>query len=123
MLEHFFEIINVPFVEQLIKSFKEMAFGIHNLVRDPSGSLPDGRTFTGPDGLRTILDKDRDDFTQCMTSKLLTYALGRGLERYDRSTVTDIAKHVAAQNNRFSSLIMEIVSSRPFQMRKGDRTK
>jgi hypothetical protein len=88
---------------------------------DSSGSLPDGRSFQGPEGLKTILKADQDAFAQCLTSKLLTYALGRGLERYDRSTVNQIAKRVAAQDYRFSSLVLEIVESRPFQMRKGDR--
>jgi hypothetical protein len=86
---------------------------------DSSGSLPDGRSFKGPDGLKTILKADRDAFAQCLSSKLLTYALGRGLERYDRPTVTAITKRVAAADYRFSNLILEIVTSRPFQMRKG----
>ena len=50
---------------------------------DSSGTLPDGRTFNGPEELRTILMSDRDAFARALTSKLLTYALGRGLERYD----------------------------------------
>jgi hypothetical protein len=88
---------------------------------DSSGSLPDGRTFQGPDGLKAILAADRDAFAGCLTAKLLTYALGRGLERYDRATVKEITQHIAAKDYRFSSLIQEIVASRPFQMRKGDR--
>ena len=90
---------------------------------DSSGSLPDGRTFTGPDGLKTVLNTDRTAFAQCLTSKLLTYALGRGLERYDRSAVKDITKRVALNDYRFSNLALEIVNSRPFQMRRGDRPK
>jgi hypothetical protein len=90
---------------------------------DSSGSLPDGRTFQGTEGLRSILKADKNAFTQCLTSKLLTYALGRGLERYDNSTVTDISKRVAASDYRVSALIWEIVNSRPFQMRRGDRQK
>lgn len=86
---------------------------------DSSGSLPDGRTFEGPDGLRTVLKTDRDAFVQGLTTKLLTYALGRGLERYDRPTVKDITKRIAEQDYRFSRLVQEIVTSRPFQMRKG----
>lgn len=90
---------------------------------DSSGSLPDGRSFQGPDGLNAILMADRDAFAQCLTAKLLTYALGRGLERYDRATVQQITQHIAAKDYRFSSLVLEIVDSRPFQMRKGDRLK
>ncbi len=88
---------------------------------DSSGSLPDGRAFQGPDGLKTILKQDCDAFAQCLTSKLLIYALGRGLERYDRSTVKEITGHVAAKDYRFSNLVLAIVGSRPFQMRRGDR--
>ena len=88
---------------------------------DSSGSLPDGRTFQGPDGIKTILKTDREAFAECLTVKLLTYALGRGLERYDRSTVKEITKRIAAKDYRFSNLALEIVASRPFQMRKGVR--
>ena len=90
---------------------------------DSSGSLPDGRTFRGPDGLKDILKSDRDAFAGCLSSKLLTYALGRGLERYDRPTVKQITKRIAAKDFRFSSLVLEIVTSKPFQMRKGDKPK
>ena len=90
---------------------------------DSSGSLPDGRTFQGPDGLRTILQADRSAFAQCLTAKLLTYALGRGLEPYDNATVKEITQHIAANDYRFSNLILEIAASRPFQMRGGDRGK
>ena len=89
---------------------------------DASGALPDGRSFQGPDGLKTILKADRDAFAQCMTTKLLTYALGRGLERYDKATVKEITHRIAADDYRFSNLVLEIVNSRPFQMRRGDRT-
>lgn len=86
---------------------------------DSSGSLPDGRSFRGPDGLKAVLKTDRDAFTRCFTTKLMTYALGRGLERYDRPTVQNINMRLAADNFRFSRLILEIVKSDPFQMRKG----
>jgi len=62
----------------------------------------------------------RGDFTRALTEKLLTYALGRGLERYDRRTVKDIAQRVAESDYRFSALVMEIAQSLPFRMRKGD---
>jgi mono/diheme cytochrome c family protein len=88
---------------------------------DASGSLPGGRSFQGPDGLKAILKADRDAFAQCLTEKLLTYALGRGLERYDRPTVQQITKRISASQYRFSSLVLEIVNSRAFQMRRGDR--
>ncbi|MBC7806222.1 MAG: DUF1588 domain-containing protein, partial [Akkermansiaceae bacterium] len=88
---------------------------------DSSGSLPDGRKFNGPDGLKTVLKTDNAAFVQGLSSKMLTYALGRGLERHDRATVKDISKQVAANDYRFSRLVLEIVASRPFQMRKGNR--
>jgi hypothetical protein len=88
---------------------------------DTAGSLPDGRKFDGPDGLKKILLGDRDAFTRCLTQKLLTYALGRGLEYYDEPTVRSIATHVAADNFRFSRLVLEITNSLPFRMRVPQR--
>jgi hypothetical protein len=90
---------------------------------DASGTLPDGRTFRGPQELKSILKADRDAFTECLTEKLLTYALGRGLESYDKPTVKKIAREVAANDYRFSSLVIAIVKSPPFQMRKGGQSK
>jgi len=86
---------------------------------DASGVLPDGRSFKGPDELKAILRADRDAFAECLTEKMLTYAVGRGLERYDKPTVKQIAGRVAASDYRFSSLVLEIVKSLPFQMRRG----
>ena len=63
---------------------------------------------------------DKDDFARGLTEKMLTYALGRGMERYDRRTVREIAQKVAEQDYRFSSLVLEIVNSLPFQMRGGN---
>jgi Protein of unknown function (DUF1592)/Protein of unknown function (DUF1588)/Protein of unknown function (DUF1587)/Protein of unknown function (DUF1585)/Protein of unknown function (DUF1595) len=88
---------------------------------DASGILPDGSEFTGPEELRTILEKQRDAFARCLTSKLLTYALGRGLERYDARTVKQIVSRLPAHEYRFSGLVLEIVNSLPFQSRKPTR--
>ena len=90
---------------------------------DASGSLPDGRAIKGTEGLIGILATERDAFTEALAEKLLTYALGRGLETSDRGIVKKIARNVAAKDYRFSSLVLEIVRSMPFQMRRGDRTK
>jgi cytochrome c553 len=87
---------------------------------DASGTLPDGRSFQGPRELKAVLRADRSAFAEGLTEKLLTYALGRGLERYDKPTVKKIASRVAAENYRFSSLVLEIVKSLPFQMRRGN---
>ncbi|MGV3721907.1 MAG: DUF1592 domain-containing protein, partial [Actinomycetota bacterium] len=90
---------------------------------DSAGSLPDGRSFSGPSELRDVLKSDRAAFTECLAEKLLTYALGRGLERYDRRTVKAVAARVAANDYRFSSLVLEIANSLPFRMRRGEPVK
>ncbi len=90
---------------------------------DSSGLLPDGRSFNGSYELKTILKSDRGAFAEGLTEKLLTYALGRGLEPYDKRTVKQIAHRLPENNYRFSGLVLEIVNSLPFQMRRGDSTK
>ncbi len=89
---------------------------------DSTGNLPDGRSFQGPAGLREILGTEEDAFAKALTSKLLTYALGRGLEPYDRRTVRMIARRLPHHEYRFSGLVMEIVNSVPFRMRRGVTT-
>ena len=84
-----------------------------------SGELPDGRSFTGPQGLKSILKAQPDRFTETLTRKLLMYALGRGLETSDDAAVNEIVSKVAADNYRMSSLILGIVNSQPFQKRRG----
>jgi hypothetical protein len=83
-----------------------------------SGTLPDGKSFDGPQGLESILKAQPDAFAECLARKLLIYALGRGLEPDDDSTVKQIVKNVRADNYRFSSLVLEIVKSEPFQKRR-----
>jgi hypothetical protein len=86
---------------------------------DASGTLPDGRTFQGPQELKKIVMSDRDAFAEGLSEKLLTYALGRGLERYDKPAVRKIARNTASRQYRFSGLALEIVNSLPFRMRRG----
>jgi hypothetical protein len=86
---------------------------------DSSGSLPDGRSFKGPVELRAILKADKDAFAEGLTEKLLTFALGRGVESYDKPAVKQIAGALAANDYRFSILVLGIVKSLPFQMRRG----
>jgi hypothetical protein len=86
---------------------------------DPSGTLPDGRSFQGPAELKTILADKKDLFARCLTEKMLTYALGRGLEHYDKQTIDNIQKNLAAKDYRFSALVTEIATSFPFRMRRG----
>jgi len=86
---------------------------------DASGTLPDGTAFRGPAGLtQLLLTKYRDDFVRTATEKLLTYALGRGVEYYDAPVIRSINRDAARDNYRVSSWIMAIVNSAPFQMRK-----
>ncbi len=94
-----------------------------NFPVDSAGTLPDGRTFNGPQQLKAIVKADSLAFAECLTEKLMTYALGRGLERYDKPTVKRIAKQVAAKEYRFSTLALEIASSLPFQNRRGERAE
>ncbi|MFN0124804.1 MAG: DUF1592 domain-containing protein [Blastocatellia bacterium] len=84
---------------------------------DPSGLLPDGKSFKNAEDLIGILSTQRDAFAEALTEKLLTYALGRGVERRDRAVVRQIAARVAAREYRFSSLVQEITGSLPFQRR------
>ena len=84
---------------------------------DSSGTLPDGTTFEGPAELRTLLLSRREDFVMAVTEKLLTYALGRGLEYFDAPAVRRIAQGAALNDYRWSSIIVGLIKSMPFQMR------
>ena len=87
-------------------------------VIDASGKLPSGTEFTGPAGLKqALLNGHRDEYLQTVTEKLLMYALGRGLEYYDKPAVRSIVREAARDDYRLSSLITAIVTSTPFQMR------
>jgi hypothetical protein len=90
--------------------------GEANTPIDNSGTLPDGTTFKGPAELRKILLSQPDQFATAVTEKLLTYALGRGVEYFDEPVVRKIRRQ-AAPDYRWSSLILGIVKSEPFQMR------
>ena len=87
---------------------------------DASGVLPGGKKFTGSAEMKKILAGNREAFAECLTEKLLIYALGRGLESYDRAATKQIVAQLAAHDYRFSSLITGIVDSVPFQMGRGD---
>jgi hypothetical protein len=84
---------------------------------DSSGVLPDGTRFDGPAGLREVLLSRRELFVETFTERLLTYALGRGVEEYDRPVIRKIVRE--AGEPRWSSIILGIVKSTPFQMRGG----
>jgi hypothetical protein len=85
---------------------------------DASGGLPDGSTFEGVAGLRKALLNRPELFVTTVTEKLLTYALGRGVESYDAPAVRAIARRARSDEFRFSSIVLGIVGSTPFQMRR-----
>ncbi|MSU34581.1 MAG: DUF1592 domain-containing protein [Pedosphaera sp.] len=88
---------------------------------DPAGVLVSGEKFAGPEGLKRILaGSRRADFLHCVTEKLLTYSLGRGLEYYDQPAVKKILARMEKQGVTFASLAQSIVESVPFQYRRGD---
>jgi hypothetical protein len=87
---------------------------------DSSGKLPSGKEFRGPQELKEVMRGQSDQFTRNLVEKMLTYALGRGLEPYDRPAVDAILQHLRADGYNFSTMAMEIANSKPFQMRKGE---
>jgi len=85
---------------------------------DASGTLVDGTAVTSPADLRNALMRRSDQFAQTVTEKLMTYALGRSVEYYDMPAVRRIVRDAARDNYRFSTIVMGIVKSAPFQQRK-----
>jgi hypothetical protein len=86
---------------------------------DPSGTLPDGRTFKGPQELKQILKDKKRLFSRCLAEKMLIYASGRGLEYYDRRAVNGIVAALEKDNYKFTTLVVEICRSDPLRMRRG----
>jgi hypothetical protein len=84
---------------------------------DASSALPDGTKFDGPVEFRQALVKRRAEFITTVVEKLLTYSMGRGAEYYDRPAVRQIVRDAAVHDYRWSSIILGIVQSPPFQMR------
>ena len=85
---------------------------------DASGGLPDGSTFDGVIGLKQALLEKPDVFVSTMTAKLMTYALGRGLDYYDEPAIRGILRDARASDYKFSSIVLGIVNSTPFRMRR-----
>jgi hypothetical protein len=90
---------------------------------DVAGTLPNGKSFQTAPELRSLLKADLDDFSRCLTEKMLTYSLGRGLERFDRKTIENITAKLTDNEYRFQTIIYEIVKSLPFQQRRGETIK
>jgi hypothetical protein len=88
---------------------------------DSTGELIGGHKINGPQGLRGLLASRKNDFVRCLTEKMLTYALGRGMQDYDRATLKEIGLNTEKNNYRFSALISGIVKSDAFQKRRSKR--
>ena len=85
---------------------------------DASGLLPDGGAFEGRNGLQELLMDRPGDFVATVTEKLLTYALGRGVEYYDMPAVRSIVRDASEDDYSWSSVILGVIESTPFQMRR-----
>ncbi len=92
----------------------------NNVPIDSSGVLPDGTAFAGVSELRDVLLSRRNEFVTTVTQKLLTYALGRGTEYYDQPAIRTIVREAARDDHRWSAIILGVVRSIPFQMRKSE---
>jgi hypothetical protein len=88
------------------------------LALDTTGTMPDGTLLEGPSGLRSVLMDNDIEFTRTAVKKLLIYALGRGVEYYDQPAIRKIMRDSASDDYRWSSIILGIVNSTPFQMRR-----
>jgi hypothetical protein len=87
---------------------------------DATGGLPDGSTFTGVNGLEQALLDRPEIFVRTLAEKLLTFALGRGIESYDAPAIRQVVRTARAEEYRFSALIVGIATSTPFQMRRAE---
>jgi hypothetical protein len=84
---------------------------------DVSGQMPDGTKFEGAAGLREVLLRHREQFVDTLTERLLTYALGRAVDYYDRPAVRKIVHGAVPSDYKWSELVVGVVKSLPFQMR------
>ena len=85
---------------------------------DATATMPSGLAFDGPTGLRDVLLQRGDDFAGAVTAKLMAYAVGRGLEYYDQPSVRQVLRDAASDEYRWSSVVLGIVRSAPFQSRR-----
>jgi hypothetical protein len=90
---------------------------------DATGELPTGQTFDGPHELRRLLLERRDDFRRCISEKMLTFALGRGLEYYDACAVERIVNRLKRDDDRFAVMVEEIVKSPAFRQRESGESQ
>jgi mono/diheme cytochrome c family protein len=87
---------------------------------DSTGKLPGGKTFSNAADLKQILSQRQFEFSRTLTEKLLIYAMGRGLERYDRPTINEITKRMETSGYGLQTLVREVVRSLPFQSRRAE---
>jgi hypothetical protein len=87
---------------------------------DATGELPSGQTFDGPHELRRLLLQRQDDFRRCLSEKMLTFALGRGLEYYDACAVERIVNRLQSDDDRFAIVVEEIIKSPAFRQRESE---
>jgi mono/diheme cytochrome c family protein len=87
---------------------------------DAAGTLPGGRGFKGAGELKKILKERKNEFSRCLAEKLLTYAVGRGVEYGDKCVLDDLVKVVEQKDYRFSALVLAVVKCEPFQLRRGN---
>lgn len=86
---------------------------------DATGEFTDGTKFVGPAELKSFVMDRKEQFVRCLTEKMLIYAIGRGLEFYDRPTVEQIVNSLPEADYKFSALVMQIAKSRAFRQRRG----
>jgi len=87
---------------------------------DSTGSFPNGKSFAGPAEMKALLRDNVGEFTTTIAGKMMTYALGRGVEPFDRRTVKGIVKETAAKDYKFQALILAVTHSAAFQQRRGE---
>ena len=90
---------------------------------DATGELPSGQTFDGPHELRRLLLQRQDDFRRCLSEKMLTFALGRGLEYYDACAVERIVNRLQSDDDRFAIVVEEIIKSPAFRQRESGESQ
>jgi hypothetical protein len=89
---------------------------------DVGGTMPNGKTFQTAAEMRTILTANLPQVSHCLIEKIMTYAVGRGMQPYDSRSLAQIDKALAADDYKFQTLIFEVVRSLPFQSRRGEST-
>jgi hypothetical protein len=94
-----------------------------NFPIDAAGALPDGQRFENAGELKKILKANPREFVWCLTAKLLTYALGRGVESSDQAAVRGIARAAEKSGYRFSALVVGIVESAQFRMKRAEEVR